>query len=211
MFFPPVELLPFPFIQLCDDVGESAINPGNNHCEIQIKMSSCIRFEKENISLKRCGFTMFDGVHTAVGNFYSFIQGDKGGLQTESKEITECPEHCMPVFLNHWSSFMHKSGLLLFTCFLIIDVNGHSKWTTVKLFYRPLPAGKPIPPGVPPLLHSSSSAWRSALLLSPIQSTRNLEDTVRSHSNHTVTKPNLTDLNVIYCRRLLGSAQKLEE
>lgn len=101
--------------------------------------------------------------------------------------------------------------LLEHSCFLYDDIEGHSNCTTLKWFYRPLPVGKPIPPGVPPLLHSSSSAWRSALLLSPDQSTHNLEDTVRAHSDHTVTTPNLTDLIVIYCRRLLGSAQKLEE
>lgn len=47
---------------------------------------------------------MFDGIHTAVGDFYSFIQGDKRGLQAEHKETIECPEHCMPVFQSHWSS-----------------------------------------------------------------------------------------------------------
>lgn len=105
-------------------------------------------------------------------------------------------------FFSYWSTVVF---------FMIIDIDGHSNWTTLKWFYRPLPVGKPIPPGVPPLLHSSSSAWRSALLLSPDQSTHNLEDTVRAHGDHTVTTPNLTDLFVIYCRRLLGSAQKLEE
>lgn len=33
--FSPVELLSFPLIQLCDDVGEGAINPGNNHCKVE--------------------------------------------------------------------------------------------------------------------------------------------------------------------------------
>lgn len=42
---------------------------------------------------------MFDGIHTAVGNFYSFIQGDKRGLQTEGEEATECPEHCPKLVL----------------------------------------------------------------------------------------------------------------
>lgn len=109
---------------------------------------------------------------------------------------------CLVFFFSYWSTVVF---------FMIIDIDGHSNWTTLKWFYRPLPVGKPIPPGVPPLLHSSSSAWRSALLLSPDQSTHNLEDMVRAHSDHTITKPNMTDLSVIYCRRLLGSAQKLEE
>lgn len=34
---------------------------------------------------------MFDGVHTAVGNFYSFIQGDKGGLPTQDKKTNIMP------------------------------------------------------------------------------------------------------------------------
>lgn len=109
---------------------------------------------------------------------------------------------CLFVFFSYWSTVVF---------FMIVDIDGHSNWTTLKWFYRPLPVGKPIPLGVPPLLHSFSSAWRSALLLSPDQSAHNLQDTVRAHSDHTITKPNLTDLSVIYCRRLLGSAQKLEE
>lgn len=107
-------------------------------------------------------------------------------------------------------SFMHKSCVhFFFLLSLTLMVTGIRP--QFLLFYRPLPVGKLIPPGAPPLLHSSSSAWRSALLLSPDQSTHNLEDTVRAHSDRTVTKTNLTDLNVIYCRRLLGSAQKPEE
>lgn len=154
--------------------------------------------------MKRCGFTMFDGVHTAVGNFYSFIQRDKRSLQTERKETTECPEHRMPAYSESLEHLLFSFWLLTLMVTVI--------WTTVKWFYRPLPVGKPTPPAVPPLLRSSSSAWRSALLLSPDQSTHNLEDNGESSQQTTqVTKPNLTDLIVTYCRRLLGSAQKLEE
>lgn len=34
----PVKLLSLPLIQLCDDVGEGAINPGNNHCKADSKL-----------------------------------------------------------------------------------------------------------------------------------------------------------------------------
>ena len=49
---------------------------------------------------------MFDGVHTAVGNFYSFIQGDKGGLPTQDKKT-----YIMP-----WTLYA------LFFLFLMIDI-----------------------------------------------------------------------------------------
>ena len=33
--FPPVELLSLPLIQLCDDVGERALNPRDNHWKVE--------------------------------------------------------------------------------------------------------------------------------------------------------------------------------
>lgn len=88
--FSPVELLSFPLIQFCDDVGEGAINPGNNHCKVEKKRATITVFvlhslsKKTNNCLKRCDFTMLNSVHTAVSNLYGFIQSDKRCLQTES-------------------------------------------------------------------------------------------------------------------------------
>lgn len=38
--FSPVELLTLSLIQLRDDVGESAIDPGNNHCRVKMIKST---------------------------------------------------------------------------------------------------------------------------------------------------------------------------
>lgn len=49
-----------------------------------------------------CGkkdFTMLDGVHTAVGDLYGFIQSDKRCLRTESGQRES-------EFLNHTSFFI---------------------------------------------------------------------------------------------------------
>lgn len=42
--FPPVELLSFPLIQFCDDVGKGAIDPGNNHCKVEQMLATIAVF-----------------------------------------------------------------------------------------------------------------------------------------------------------------------
>lgn len=45
----------------------------------------------------RCGFTVFDGIHSAVSNLYGFIQSDKRGLQTKCGEKKHLLFFCCPV------------------------------------------------------------------------------------------------------------------
>lgn len=60
---------------------------------------------------------MFDGIHAAVGNFYSFIQRDKRGLQTEGKKAIEYPENCPKLIF-------FCSLLFFWTLALIVTVVG---------------------------------------------------------------------------------------